>query len=233
MTASEDQNIALYDSAQRQDSEHAVTCQPETQLKILQDIRSWADSRSSAHICWLRGPAGTGKTTVAHTIADEYDQLAATCFWRQTGDRDDIKRLRDLIGQGRHKKIPSAGKAMEKTLNLNDAPPPRDPLSPSLENQLSTFLIANLKPSAPNLVVIDGLDECSSQDGICKLIELICKLKSSPFRFLLTSRPEPGIEASFSYHGHTTALIPSLETTFEGRPSESDLEKLVEQSEGL
>jgi RecA/RadA recombinase len=250
---------ALYDSAQRE-KEHAVACQPQTRAKILDDIRSWADNRLSAHVCWLSGPAGTGKTTVAHTIAAEYDQrgqLAATFFfWRKTKDRDDIKRLVPTLAYQIAKKIPSARKAMEKTLNLNDASPPRDPLSLSLENQLSTFLIASANPPVPNLVVIDGLDECASQDGICKLIELICK--KSPFRWLLTSRPEPRIEASFLCHGHTNALSLSLTDSRDdirkylveklgdlwrkkdwlnreqlSWPSKLDLEKLVEQSEGL
>ncbi len=255
---------ALYDSAQRQE-EHAVTCQNETRTKILHDIRSWADSRWSAHVCWLSGPAGTGKTTVAHTIAAEYNQrgqLAATFFfWRKTGDRNDIKRLVPTLAYQIAQKIPSAKEAMETALNLNDAS--RVPLrvsSLSLEDQLSKFLIASDNPSAPNLVVIDGLDECASQDGICRLIEWI--RKKSPFRFLLTSRREREIEISFSpdpYRGHTNALILSLTESKDdirryfveqlGKlcrkqrrpkdrepslwPSESDLEKLVEQSEGL
>ncbi len=154
---------------------------------------------------------------------------------------------------------------MERSLNPNDASRVslRDPLSKlSLEDQLSTFLIASDDPteSAPNLVVIDGLDECASQDGIRRLIEWI--RKRSPFRFLLTSRRELGIEASFTpdpYRGHTNALILSLteskddirryfveelgnlwhkQRRLQDRepllwPSKPDLEKLVEQSEGL
>ena len=254
---------ALYNSSQRQE-EHAVTCQPETRTKILYDIRSWAD-RSSAHVCWLNGPAGTGKTTVAHTIAAEYDQrrqLAATFFfWRKTGDRDDIKKLVPTLAYQIAQKIPSAKEAMEKSLKLNDPSqvPLRDPLSKlSLEDQLSTFLIAAANPTAPSLIIIDGLDECGSQDGICRLIEWI--RKNSPFRFLLTSRSEPRIEVNFSpdpYRGYTNALILSLTDSKDdigryfveqlGRlwqrrwnpretspwPSESDLKKLVEQSEGL
>jgi len=257
---------ALYDSPRRQD-EHAVICQPETQTKILRDIRSWVDSRSSARVCWLSGPAGAGKTTVAHTIAAEYDQrrqLAATFFfWRKTGDRDDIRRLVPTLAYQIAQKVPSAKEAMETRLNPNDPSrvPLRDPLSNlSLEDQLSTFLIATVNPSVPDLVVIDGLDECASQDGIYRLIEWI--LKRSPFRFLLTSRREPGIEASFSpdpSRGYTNALVLSLtESKCDIRkyiveelgnlwriqrrlkdreqllwPSESDLTKLVEQSEGL
>src|SRR5258705_1089817 len=257
---------SLYDSARRHD-EHAVTCQPETQTKILHDIRSWADSRSSARVCWLSGPAGTGKTTVAHTIAAEYDQrrqLAATFFfWRKMGDCDDIKILVPTLAYQIAQKIPSAKEAMETRLNPNNPSrvPLRDPLSNlSLEDQLSTFLTATVNASVPDLVVIDGLDECASQDEICKLIEWI--RKGSPFRFLLTSRREPGIEASFSpdpYRWYTNALILSLtesksdirmyfveeignlwrkQRRLKGReqsllPSESDITKLVEQSEGL
>ncbi len=154
---------------------------------------------------------------------------------------------------------------METALNMNDASRvpflSRDPLSKlSLEDQLSTFLIASDNPSALNLVVIDGLDECASQDGICRLIKWI--RKKSSFRFLLTSRRERKIEISFSpdpYRRLTNALILSLTESkddirryfveqlgnlsreqrwLEDRepslwPSESDLEKLVEQSEGL
>jgi len=63
---------SLYNSARRWE-EHAVTCQPKTRDKILGELRAWADSITPL-VCWLSGPAGTGKTTVAHTIAKEYDQ---------------------------------------------------------------------------------------------------------------------------------------------------------------
>jgi len=152
---------------------------------------------------------------------------------------------------------------METHLNPNDPPrvPLKDPISKlSLENQLSTLLIATDNPPVPDLIVIDGLDKCASQDGICRLIEWI--RKGSSFRFLLTSRREPGIEASFSpdpYHGYTNTLILSL-TESKGDirmyfveqlgnlwrkqrrlkdggqllwPPETDVTKLVEQSEGL
>ena len=60
-------------------------CQPETQTNILGAIRAWADSTmDTIRVCWLSGPAGTNKTTVAHTIAAEYDergQLAASFFF--------------------------------------------------------------------------------------------------------------------------------------------------------
>ncbi|KAF8704497.1 hypothetical protein AX14_013936 [Amanita brunnescens Koide BX004] len=190
---------ALYNSGVR-DGEHAVTCQPETQTKVLGDIRSWIDGTTP--MCWLSGPAGTGKTTVAHTIAEEYDKrglLAATFFfWRKTGDRDDINKLVATLAWQIAHKIPPAKEQMEASLKESWVPLPEL----SLENQLLTLLVhgpvAHVDPAGPNLIIIDGLDECASQDRIVRLIDCLRKNRL-PFQFLLTSRPEPDIKARFAY----------------------------------
>jgi adenylylsulfate kinase-like enzyme len=44
-------------------------CTPGTRTGTLDRIVNWAKSLSSEQIFWLFGPAGTGKTTVAYTIA--------------------------------------------------------------------------------------------------------------------------------------------------------------------
>jgi hypothetical protein len=79
---------ALYNSGKRE--EKAMMCQEGTRTRILQEIRQWADGAGHP-VCWLSGPAGAGKTTIAHNIAQEYDRkgrLAATFFfWRKTGSR--------------------------------------------------------------------------------------------------------------------------------------------------
>jgi hypothetical protein len=186
---------ALYNSAQRSRARrHMPTRDPDQNIS---EVRSWADSTTPL-VCWLSGPAGTGKTTVAHTIAKEYDergQLAATFFfWRKTGDRDDINKIVSTLAYQIAEKIPSAKERMEENLILKDASSGCPPLSQlSLEDQLSKLLITNVNPTDPNLIVIDGLDECASRKGICQLIEWIRKNKP-PFRFLLTSRPEPEIK---------------------------------------
>jgi Cdc6-like AAA superfamily ATPase len=78
---------ALYNSCQRQ-SEHAITCLPQTGTQVIHHIKRWGDSMTSTLVFWLHGPVGTGKTTVSHTIAEEYNsgRLAALFFfWRKTG----------------------------------------------------------------------------------------------------------------------------------------------------
>lgn len=53
---------ALYDSA---DSFPQPRCNPETRIKILDDLYKWAVqsySQSACSMCWLHGPAGAGKS---------------------------------------------------------------------------------------------------------------------------------------------------------------------------
>ncbi|KAF8225391.1 hypothetical protein L208DRAFT_1041085, partial [Tricholoma matsutake] len=129
-------------------------------------------------ISWLSDPAGTSKTTVTHMITEEYNkrgQLAATFFfWRKTGDHDDINRVVATLAWQIAKKISSMKDQMEEAMELkNKAWVPLPTLS--LEDQLSKYLIlgpvANVNSTLPNLIVIDGLDECTSQAGIHCLID--------------------------------------------------------------
>jgi len=47
-------------------------CQKGTCIVILEEIIRWAYDCSSVNVGWLRGPAGSGKSTVAQTIADHF-----------------------------------------------------------------------------------------------------------------------------------------------------------------
>ena len=226
---------------------------------------------NTSHVCWLSGPAGTGKTTVAHTIAAEYDKrgrLAASFFfWRKTGDRDDINKLVATLAYQIAKKRPLAKEEMEENLGLKNDQEPltvlRDGFSNiSLEDRLSKLLIdrsvIDTDPTPPDLVVIDGLDECSSREGICRVVEWIRRNKMT-FRFLFTSRPEPEIKTCFTDAPCTNVRALSLtESEADIRryfveylekvwptqrrveehgpsewPSKSDLSRLVKNSEGL
>ena len=53
-----------------------VVCTNGTRSKILDDITKWANDRSSANprVFWLTGQAGSGKTTIAYTIAKRFEE---------------------------------------------------------------------------------------------------------------------------------------------------------------
>src|SRR5436190_9873198 len=89
---------AAYNSMEREE-EHASTCQEGTRKAILGKISAWVDGRdgNDSPICWLQGPAGSGKSTVAHTIAKQcadHGKLAFSFFFsRGKKDRSDTTKF--------------------------------------------------------------------------------------------------------------------------------------------
>ena len=77
-------NDASFDSFHSQ--HNARLCLPETRIAILEDICTWIEGLDSGDksIFWLNGMAGTGKSTVARTIAHKYaglNKLGASFFF--------------------------------------------------------------------------------------------------------------------------------------------------------
>jgi pantothenate kinase-related protein Tda10 len=76
---------APFNAYQRQ---HDPTCLPNTRVDLLREIHSWADGENSPGIFWLSGLAGTGKSTIAQTVAADYHaegRLAASFFFSRAG----------------------------------------------------------------------------------------------------------------------------------------------------
>lgn len=60
---------APFNSYQRQ---HEPVCLADTRVNLLREIYSWADGKDERLIFWLNGLAGTGKSTIARTVARNY-----------------------------------------------------------------------------------------------------------------------------------------------------------------
>ncbi|PVH97942.1 putative WD-repeat protein [Periconia macrospinosa] len=68
--------------------QHDPTCLPDTGVDLLREIHDWADGEHSPGLFWLSGLAGTGKSTIAQTVAATYHatgQLAASFFFSRAG----------------------------------------------------------------------------------------------------------------------------------------------------
>ncbi|KAG8958558.1 hypothetical protein FRC03_009018 [Tulasnella sp. 419] len=74
----------------------ASTCLENTRTALLEHIFEWIqDSRAAQKIFWLHGLAGTGKSTIAHTVArnlDDKGRLGASFFF----SRDEVDRRSPL-----------------------------------------------------------------------------------------------------------------------------------------
>ncbi|OJJ99003.1 hypothetical protein ASPACDRAFT_30892 [Aspergillus aculeatus ATCC 16872] len=195
-------------------NEHEDFCLPGTRTELLSEIHKWADSAESRCIFWLRGKAGTGKSTIARTVARSFEEkgsLGATFFFKRgESDRDTAKYfISTIIKQlvSRHRQlIPDISNAIENDSNI---------LYKFQSEQFDKLLYRPLEKLHLNystiiVIVIDALDECSREIDIKIILELLSKLKkirSVPLRVILTSRPEPPIRTGFEGIGGYQGLV--------------------------
>jgi ABC-type molybdenum transport system ATPase subunit/photorepair protein PhrA len=70
--------------------QHSPYCLPNTRVDLLQEIYDWADGQDERCIFWLNGLAGTGKSTIARTVARNHfeKKRLGTSFFFSRGEGD-------------------------------------------------------------------------------------------------------------------------------------------------
>jgi len=187
------------------DNQHNPLCLRNTRVDVLNQIRAWADSDNERCIFWLNGMAGTGKSTIARTIACEYyDQkrLGANFFFsRGTEDRSHSKRFFTTVAVQLTRISSVLKEYICKAIAEHD-----DIDNQSLRDQWKYLilqplskLIATSCPS-PLVLVIDALDECHGDKDVQGILQLLAQaesLKPIKLRVFVTSRPETPIRLGF------------------------------------
>ena len=195
------------------DAEYRETCLPGTRVDILQELfDSLFDTSPGDSVIWLRGLAGSGKSTILNTIAQYSSNLrrcGAFLFW----DRNDVinsdprRVIRTLAYQ-----LAQSNPAFAKELVSRIATSPQIMKSP-LEEQFKSLLqepLAILTAShdlGPIVVVLDALDECGTPETRKRLLAVLSsRLTKLPrtFRLLVASRDEPDIRAALARPGVVT-----------------------------
>lgn len=195
---------ASFDSALTQ---HEAICMDQTRVELLQELREWY-CKPQRPILWLSGMAGTGKSTIARTIASELyanDRLAASFFFRRAGNLSEATRFVSTLAYKlaitqRPNASPSLreliGKAMINHEDVQDQ---------GLRRQWNVLIVEPLSriQSTQRLAltfVIDALDECGSEDDIRLILQLFIELKNInnvDLSVLITSRPETTLVRGF------------------------------------
>jgi hypothetical protein len=187
-------NEAFYDSKDR--STGTNPCLPRTQISGCQTIRNWITYDSSSPLFWLCGFAGSGKSTIAYTIAQEWSRSGASFFFSRA--RLSLRESR-LVFQ-----------TIAFQLRI-DHPILRSPIFRALEDptiltannetQLRKLILDPISQTQADLpkrlvIIIDALDECDD-DIITDIVELLVATLETydtsvriRLRFLVTSRPE-------------------------------------------
>ncbi|RDW93985.1 uncharacterized protein DSM5745_01307 [Aspergillus mulundensis] len=193
---------AAFDSRSQ---EHEALCLPGTRTEALQKLVAWSENPGSETICWLKGMAGTGKSTIARTVAGRFHEqgcLAGSFFFsRGAGDRGHAgKLIATLAAQLARKDTELKQHICEAVMEDEDI------AQRSLAEQCRRLIVEPVRKLAgddasPLVFVIDALDECDREEDIEIIPQLLTMLASvkSKFRLrvLITGRPERAVRRGF------------------------------------
>lgn len=190
---------------------------------MLESISSWIEDPQSPPLYWLNGLAGTGKSTIARTVAQTfYDKherrnLGSFFFSRGSVEVDNAKSFFTTIAVQLAVRDSDLGRSIREAARSNSTIGDK-----SLKDQWQELILNPLSSSGSEhvgstvLIVIDALDECGDEENVKALLRLFtdipCAL-SGCLRIFLTSRPNLPIRHHLSQvtaDGHRTLVLHSV-----------------------
>ena len=193
------------------DGDDRQECLENTRRQTLKSIYGWVNARGYPNVLLLIGAAGTGKSTIATTVAGEYQKrgkLGCNLFFLR-GRSHPGSVLQSIAYSLAVYNKSIADYLVEKLRKSGDIGPSnlktkfdillRDPLS-----------AVATKVHHPVLIVLDALDECGTPELRRNLLDVLRdRLSSLPanFRILITSRPEEDIAPFISDPSSLTVTI--------------------------
>ncbi|TFK35835.1 hypothetical protein BDQ12DRAFT_564124, partial [Crucibulum laeve] len=140
-------------------------CYPGTRLKVIANIEKWIKDGGDRPVLWLNGPAGSGKSAIAQTIAELYNQqiCASFFFLRGGGQRSRIQLLIPTLVHQITLSMPITKEIIQNVLEQE----PYIYHQQALQHQLEKLLINPVRAARKgfikkkkSLIIIDALDEC-------------------------------------------------------------------------
>lgn len=237
---------AMHDSDERS---NAPRCHPETRQAVQGGIHSWItdgdDDTEPKKILLLTGPAGSGKTAIAGSIAESCDDegiLAGSFFFSSFAGSETRRLKRYLITTLVYCLLQHDGLQQLRGYILSAIE--RDPsiFRKSLSAQCKALILKPLRDagrwlirsSLPKVIVIDGLDEVEAvnsrqlearearlaneaeQVEILSCLLMAVENPHFPFRILIVSRPEPVIRNFFSNQAYHITREVFLDDKYDG-----------------
>ncbi|KAK1234072.1 hypothetical protein PQX77_002731, partial [Marasmius sp. AFHP31] len=198
-------------------AEHQFTrgaCLEGTREEVLVILRAWGLAEEQLlPICWLSGAAGVGKSSIALTIAkyceDKGVLVSSFFFFRSDPKRNNSSALVPTIAHG----LVTATTTLLMRNHIEERIS-RDPtiLEATMEEQFRELVVEPAlkwsrqralwgSPVGPQIVVLDGLDECGDEETQLRILDIIRSAYERnpqfPLRFLFCSRPEAWIREAF------------------------------------
>jgi hypothetical protein len=185
-------------------------CLSGTRQAILSLIYDWIGSKEPGHnVFWLRGAPGSGKSTIASTVAAQLDSrdsrlrqlglgsLGATFFCKRD---DDSLNQPGLVFPTLAFRLASAFPLLKEGILSALKADPDIGQSP-IANQFQKLIFDPLsllqdRLVAPVVIIIDAVDECGNESTRKPFLQSLKKVGVLPiwFKVLVTSRPEQDIK---------------------------------------
>ena len=174
-------------------------CLKGTRESVLSEIERWTEDCDASPIFWLNGLAGTGKSTIAQTIAERMfadGRLGASFFCsRGVEDRSNLQLIFPTLAFQLAQKYSAFRTSLVPLLQSNP-----DVIHESLQDQMQNFLVEPLRSAGVStVIVIDALDECRDEEPESAMLLVLGKSvpQIPAVKFIITSRPEMHIMAGF------------------------------------
>lgn len=186
--------------------EHDARCHPDTRVELLDQIKEWAKNPCGQCIFWLQGMAGTGKSTISHTVAQWFQDrelLGASFFFKRgEADRGNASRFFTTITVQLVAKETVLASSVLAAIEADQSVSNK-----ALKVQFEKLILEPLgrltgNPDKPKtvVIVIDALDECENERDAKNIIYLLSRTKaltSLKLRIFVTSRPDLHIRLGF------------------------------------
>ena len=158
----------------------------------MNEIECWAKDPEKPPVFWLNGLAGTGKTTIAQSIAERMfadGRLGASFFCsRGFEDRNNLKLIFPTLAFQLAQQYPKFRSSLIPLLRSDP-----DVAYESLQSQMQKLLVDPLQSAGISTgIVVDALDECKDEDPESAFLIALGQLVSEVpgVKFFITGRPE-------------------------------------------
>ena len=166
---------------------------------MLNEIESWAKDFDTSPVFWLNGLAGTGKSTIAQTIAERLfaeGNLGASFFCsRDFEDRSNLHFIFPTLAFQLAHRYPDFRSHFVSLLRSDP-----DVVHESLSSQMKKLIAEPLQEAGiSTTIMIDALDECRDDEPSSAILSVLGRFveEISEVKFFITGRPEPRIKTGF------------------------------------
>ena len=174
-------------------------CLSGTRAAILDEIELWIRDFDKPPVYWLNGLAGTGKSTIAQTIAERTfadGRLGASFFCSR--DFEDRRNLQSIFPTLAVQLARRYTQFRSTFIRLVQSDP--EIVHESLYSQMKNLVVQPLvESSISTVIVIDALDECKDEEPASAILSVLGQFVAEVpnIKFFITGRPESRIREGF------------------------------------